>query len=129
MGHKKSGQATKYAGNTENVMKSGCSYYSHEFSANDCKFYLDLSEYTEPYKFIRTMNMIRRPLDHAFSALGHYARYHEKGMKERCSGLHEYLGNHYLLSSNGNNELFMKVVNAVCMIYIICRQQDLHMVT
>lgn len=87
-----SGQATKYARNTDDVMKSGCSYYSHELGASDCAFYLDSRESKEPYKFIRSMSLIRQPLDHAFSALGHYARYHENGMTDRCGGLHAYLG-------------------------------------
>ena len=86
-----SGQATKFA-STDNVMKSGCSYYSHELGASDNAFYLDSRESIAPYKFIRSMSLIRQPLDHAFSALGHYARYHENGMTDRCAGLHAYLG-------------------------------------
>ena len=91
VGHKSSGAATKYA-STLDVIKSGCSYYSHESGATDCKFYLDTIEFNLPYKNIRSMTMIRQPLDHAFSAIGHYARYHEKGNLRRCSGLHAYLG-------------------------------------
>ena len=68
------GIASKSAKSIVEVVNSGCTYYSHETNYRDYRFILNGNNGTAPYKFIRVFTIIRQPLDHAFSALGHYAR-------------------------------------------------------
>ena len=76
VGHKKSsgGVAENYAKSIEDVIHSGCTYYSHETHYTDYRFLIDNRSEIVPYKNFRIFTIIRQPLDHAFSALGHYAR-------------------------------------------------------
>ena len=58
----------------EGVIHTGCTYYSHETNYQDIRFFVNGKNEIDPYKNIRALTLIRNPLDHAFSALGHFAR-------------------------------------------------------
>lgn len=76
VGHKVSGGgvAAKYASSIEDVIDTGCTYYSHETDYKAYRYFVNGKNELKPYKNIRIFTIIRQPLDHAFSALGHYAR-------------------------------------------------------